>query len=127
MRAATGGGTLRVAAVLLVLYGFVVLIGALLISPEVASLRGLARAVVRFGGMLLIGWGLWRRESWAWWLGVIVSGLLSVLALLADSVVSAAGQSMSSLVGPAFWLSLVLLVVSFVVLVLPSSRSALTK
>jgi hypothetical protein len=33
---------------------------------------GLPRAFIRLVGAGLIAWGLWHRERWGWWLGVVL-------------------------------------------------------
>lgn len=66
----------RLAAILLVAYGLVVVINAAYLQSlaDWAEWPQFSRALVRLGGMLLFAWGLLRGERWAWW-GAVGLGL----------------------------------------------------
>ena len=62
----------RLACALLVLYGLLVVANAVALQSLGGweDWREFPRALVRLAGMLLVAWGLWRGERWAWWLAV---------------------------------------------------------
>lgn len=76
-------GTVRAAIALLLVYGLYVLGVAtvLQVQSEWTEARQYPRALIRFGGMLFIAWGLARRARWAWWLAVGLGAFWIILGL----------------------------------------------
>jgi hypothetical protein len=119
--------TVVAAAAILALYGVVVFVAAIL-SPETrdAEAGGLVRSGIRCAGLLVTAWGLTRRETWAWWIAVVLAGFWTITgaaALLAYHRVSALTPQLQSVAGVAIAF-LVLLAAAVVLLLTPSARRA---
>jgi hypothetical protein len=125
------GSTLPVdlAAGLLVVYAVAVVLNALRVHGELGSEGlGLARAAVRCAGVGLVAWGLWRRARWAWWIGVIMAGLLCLTGSLAIAILrvtpDTSAVNSSAALTPFLYIYVVLMGAVAVLLLLPSSRAA---
>jgi hypothetical protein len=85
----------RLAGVLLVTYGVLVITNAALLQSETNWVEWphFFRAVIRLGGMVLFTWGLLRGERWAWW-GAVGLGLFWLVggALLLAGLWFASGE-----------------------------------
>ncbi len=122
--------TIKIAAWTLASYGTAVFLFAILL--EIVPNWGrpdLPGAVSRGFGMGLIAWGLLNRARWAWWAGVLFTGLLlavSLLALGAVTVMRAEGEHVTLPVGLTLPLVLSGLACATVgaLLLAPSSRAA---
>jgi peptidoglycan/LPS O-acetylase OafA/YrhL len=81
--------SVKLAAVLLVVYGAAVVLNATVIQEAGgwAAPRDFPRALIRLLGTGLIAWGLVQRARWAWWLGVILAALWLVAGAAAVLVV----------------------------------------
>lgn len=75
--------SVRAAALLLVLYGGLVVVHATLVQVDHGwdDPGRYARALLRLLGAGLLAGGLVRLRRWAWWLAVVLAGLLFVLAV----------------------------------------------
>jgi hypothetical protein len=81
--------SVKLAAVLLVVYGAAVVLNATVIQEAGgwAAPRDFPRALIRLLGTGLIAWGLVQRARWAWWLGVILAAFWLVAGAAAVLVV----------------------------------------
>ena len=77
--------SVRAAALLLLLYGVLVVAGAVLLHTMGGGVDAadFVDALVRLAGMGVLAWGLLRRRRWAWWISVLLGGLWIVLAVFA--------------------------------------------
>jgi len=73
---------LRTAAVLILIYGILVLLNAGLYARAAGDPTQFPRALVRAGGTILVAVGLWKSTKWGWWVGVVFSGLLGLTGVL---------------------------------------------
>jgi hypothetical protein len=64
--------------------------------------------------------GLWLRQTWAWWFGLVVVGWQAVSYLLFLMVVVASGD----ITGPLTWLTGLWLLATLIAIVLPRTRRA---
>jgi len=112
---------LRLAAALAFAYALLVLgaplidagFGGRSVSLRVNLVQPLTWLLVALG--LLVGWGLWQRYAWAWWLGVAVA----LVQLVRLGMALAAHFSWSRLTAPSMLLQLGLLL-AFLALLLPA-------
>jgi hypothetical protein len=121
--------TLRVAAVLILSYAFLVLLNGIFYSwwsGDVTELPGMG---IRVAGAGLISWGVWTITRWGWWFGVIFCGLLAVLGVVGLAAALASGLLESRPYPLVDLLFLVLssgaLAAAFLCMLLPGSRRAL--
>jgi hypothetical protein len=70
--------SLRIAAVLFVLYSVATLVNLAFYVSWSGVADPVPRAVIRVVLLTLIAAGLWRRQRWAWWLGVLGAGWLVI-------------------------------------------------
>lgn len=77
--------TVKAAASILAAYGTVVLLYAVVLQTMIGwnQAQEFPRAIIRFGGMALIAWGLLKRARWAWWFGILLPGFFLVGGLIA--------------------------------------------
>ena len=73
------GKTLRFAIVFLGAYGAILILNAAFYKWWSGEFAEPSRLAIRVIGVCLIAWGLWRRDKWAWWFGLIFSGLFAAL------------------------------------------------
>ena len=73
------GKTLRFAIFSLGAYGAILILNAAFYKWWSGELAEPSRLAIRLIGVSLIAWGLWRRDKWAWWFGLIFSGLFAAL------------------------------------------------
>ena len=120
---------MKKAAVLLMVYGGLLVINAAIYSWWSSDLSELPRMGVRLVGTALIVWGLWNSAKRAWWVAVLMASVLSVLGVASLAIGLPAGM----LVGrpyPLLDITMLAAMVcslggTFIILLLPSSRSAL--
>jgi peptidoglycan/LPS O-acetylase OafA/YrhL len=122
--------TVKAASAVLVAYGLWVVINATLgqMATNWADAKDYPRALIRLGGMLLIAYGLLRRQRWGWWFGVLMPSLL--LLLLATGVVAlrAANEDPTEVFRTGqFLFPALCLVVALGLLLTPTSRAAFPK
>ena len=82
---------------------------------------------LRVGIPLVVTGGLWVRASWAWWGGVVISGLMSVLTVVAVAMVLAGGILARSNDRGLLVMSVSYLLIdlaTFILLLLPRTRAA---
>lgn len=119
--------TVRLASILLLVYGLAVLLSAVIVQQMSGwtDMQDLPRALLRFLGMGVIAWGLWRGAAWAWWAGVLLPSFffLGGLVALYFLITSETGLAGSMAVYVVFSL-MPLLGAAVVLLLLPDSRSA---
>jgi hypothetical protein len=120
----------RIAALLFVVYGVMVVGNALLLQTAGgwAQAREFPRALLRLAGCAVIAWGLLRGVRWAWWTGVIFAGFWAVLgggALLVIARVGAWDQlPMPGFSGPFLVAAMLVTAAALALLLQPASRDA---
>lgn len=125
----SGLTSIRVAAVVALGYALWVLAGGAVrfgAGAEAVTLRlSLAQPVTWLVGLLalVIGWGLWVRYAWAWWLG-LAAALFQAWRLAWPLV---AGAGAPRLPGLTTLLVLFLLLVFVVLLLMPKARAACSR
>jgi hypothetical protein len=118
--------TLRLAAVLFLVYALALVCNAALYISWSGDTSELPRGIVRVVGVSVVAVGLWRARRWAWWIAVILSGLLFVLgvtALISSGVLDSRPYLIADYV--FFFVSLGALLGAVLALVLPGSRAAI--
>lgn len=123
--------TLRLAALLLVLYAVAVLANALFYLSWSGDASDMPAALARVAGFILLGVGVWQRRRWAWCAAMVLGSLLA-LAGLAGVVVGHRAGMFDGRPYPAvdyafIGSSLLALVGAVVALALPRSRAALRR
>ncbi len=122
----------RIAALLFIVYGVLVLGNALVLQAAGgwADAREFPRALLRLAGCAVIAWGLLRGERWAWWMGVIFAGLWASLGGVALLVIARMGAwdrlPLSGFSAPFLVLSLLITGAALALLLQPASRDAVT-
>jgi hypothetical protein len=120
----------RIAALLFVVYGVMVLVNALVLQTAGgwADAREFPRALLRLAGCAVIAWGLLRGDRWAWWTGVIFAGLWAALGGVALLLVARMGAwdnlPLSGFSAPFLVLSLLITGAALALLLQPASRDA---
>ncbi|HYW12754.1 MAG TPA: hypothetical protein VE871_12390 [Longimicrobium sp.] len=122
--------SVRIAALLFIVYGVMVLGNALVLQTAGgwAEAREFPRALLRLAGCAVIAWGLLRGDRWAWWMGMIFAGFWAALGGVALLVIARMG-AWDELPLPGFsaaFLAASLLVTSaaLALLLQPASREA---
>lgn len=85
--------SVRIAALLFIVYGVMVLGNALVLQTAGgwAEAREFPRALLRLAGCSVIAWGLLRGDRWAWWMGVVFAGFWAALGGVALLVIARMG------------------------------------
>lgn len=80
---------------MLVAYGLWVVINATLrqMATDWIDSGDYPRALIRLGGMVLIAYGLLRRQRWGWWLGVLMPSFFLLFAVGAVALAVAGGEA----------------------------------
>ena len=72
---------LRIAVVLILVYGCVLLANGLFYFSWSQDTSELPRMFVRVFGIALVAYGLWSSAKWGWWLGLVFSGIFTLLGI----------------------------------------------
>jgi hypothetical protein len=85
--------SVRIAALLFVAYGVMVLVNALLLQSTAGweNARDFPRALVRLAGCGVIAYALLQRLRWGWWVAVVLGGLWAVTGAAAVLMLTRAG------------------------------------
>jgi hypothetical protein len=111
---------IRFASLAAAIYGAVLVSGIVYHFQRTGSLRALVQSLANPGVWIallvsaLVTYGLWARQSWAWWLAIAAAGYQSVRIVLAH----VQGRGAGHLPGFATLLALALLLL-IIVLLLP--------
>ena len=73
----------KIAAALIILYGVLVVLNAVILALGSKNWEGLFGAVIRFGGTVMVAGGITGLQRWAWWTAVIAGWLFCITSLLA--------------------------------------------
>lgn len=113
---------LRVALVALLLYALTGVVATVLYVQAGATPRELSVGLIRLAGMLLLAWGLWRQQLWAWW---FVVGVAAVAALLGIAgIVIGVGEGVALGAEVQLIVSAILATVVVAALLMPGARAA---
>lgn len=95
----------RAAAVLLLIYGALVLANAVYahMAPAAVTPAGLFRAAVRIIGIVLIAIGLLRGAHWAWLAAVVFGGFWLLMGIVAVAAVATAGDGVGVSISGLFF------------------------
>lgn len=121
--------TLRFAIFSLGAYGAILFLNAAFYKWWSGELAEPSRVGIRLIGVCLIAWGLWRRDKWAWWFGLIFSGLFAALGavglffLINQGLLASRPYPVVDITLLA--LSILALIGTFVCLLLPGSRDVI--
>jgi hypothetical protein len=120
--------TLRAAAMLFLVYATALLANASLYTSWSGDRSEWPRLLIRLVGLGAVAWGLWRRERWAWWLGVLLGGAFAAFGIVGLWAAHSTGL-LDARPYPAadyafFVVSIVALLSAVVLLLLPRSRAA---
>ena len=118
--------TRRIASILIFCHVALLLVSGWNYYRIEGDLTDAPRMVIRIVGGSLIVWGIWKGFGWAWWVGVIFTGLLSVVGT-AGLYIGLLGRVFQTRPTPNLDLGIyigliVCLAGAFVLLLLPSSR-----
>lgn len=73
--------SLKTASYFLMGYGFIVFLNAILYLNTAES-SDIIRALIRILGIIITIIALYQLKKWGWWLGILYSGILSILSIL---------------------------------------------
>ena len=112
----------RLPPLLLVAYAVLLVASRLLHPSGSGDSGGMTGVLVQALGSLLLAYALWKRARWAWWVGAVFCGTLSLLGVvglwITLTVNSPAGLSHLALGIAIFATATLLLLASFVILIL---------
>lgn len=129
MTTSPGARIVRIAAVLFIAYGMMVVVNATVLQMLGGwqDAADYPRALARCAGVAAIAWGLWKTMRWAWWLATLLGGLWAFFAagvLLLTFVIPMPGLVLE----PREWigalLTLILLGAAVVLLLSRDGRAA---
>lgn len=123
--------SVRLGAVLLMVYGVVVLLNAALYTYWSGDPGGFPHAAIRAGGVILVAVGLWKAHCWAWWVAVVLGSALFVVGALGFGIIVSSGVLESRPYPIAdyavFIISIGALLGAELALLLPGSRAAIRR
>lgn len=121
--------TLRAAAVLFLVYAAALIANAALYTWWSGDRSEWPRLFIRLLGLGAVAWGLWRRERWAWWLGVLVGSAFAAFGVVGLWAAHTSGYFASRPFPAAdygfFGVGIAAVAGAVVLLLLPRSRAAM--